>query len=333
MATTVAPNDSRLCWNGAVSLEVTQEWVQPWRIPYAQKELFPPAGLIERAAMSAGVRILFQSNTTVVSGRVVPFADPMPLELVCDGKLVGSVKMDGEEEFRFEGLPPGEKRIEIWLPTHIEFRLRSLELSDRATLARFQDDRPKWITYGSSITHCRQAESPTETWPGIVARGRGLNLTCLGFGGNCHLDPMIARMIRDLPADFISICCGINIYGANSLAERSFVPAIIGTVQTIREKHPAAPFVLMSPIFSAQRETHENAVGFTLRVMREQVEEAVNRLRAHGDENLHYVNGLDILGPDHADLLPDDLHPNVQGYKLMGKHFLEKVVPRVFPAE
>ena len=33
------------------------------------------------------------------------------------------------------------------------------------------------------------------------ARTHNLDLTCLGYGGQCHLDPIVASMIRDLPAD------------------------------------------------------------------------------------------------------------------------------------
>ena len=48
-------------------------------------------------------------------------------------------------------------------------------------------------------------------------------------------------------------------------------------------------------------------------------------LRAHGDTNIHYVDGLEIFGPQDVHLLPDNLHPNAEGYALMGKRFLEKV--------
>ncbi|HDH96352.1 MAG TPA: hypothetical protein ENF73_01330, partial [Proteobacteria bacterium] len=75
-----------------------------------------------------------------------------------------------------------------------------------------------------------------------------------------------------------------------------------------------AGMVLMSPIVSPPREDAPNPVGFTLKAMRDEVAMAVEDLRASGDANVHYVNGLDILGPDHAHLLPDDVHPNAEGY-------------------
>ena len=220
--------------------------------------------------------------------------------------------------------------IELWLPQFGEFRLRFLELSPGATIAPYEDLRPRWVAYGSSITHCRTAERPGETWPAIVAREHGLNLTCLGYGGNCHLEPMLARVIRDLPLDLLSLKVGINIYGSGSLNARTFRPAIIGFVEIIREQHPDTPFAIISPILSPPRESAANAVGFTLAAIREEVAECVQAIKAHGDRNIYYVDGLDLFGPEHVDLLPDQLHPNAEGYKVLAQNFLEKVARAVF---
>jgi lysophospholipase L1-like esterase len=183
-----------------------------------------------------------------------------------------------------------------------------------------QEARPRWITYGSSITQCRGAASPTQTWPAIVSQALDYNLTCMGFGGECHLDSMVARTIRDTPADVISLCLGINVYGGASLSPRTFRPAVIGFVQTIREGHPDTPLIVMSPIVSPPREETANVVGFDLPWMRQEIATAVRTLVDNGDAHIHYVDGLQILGPEHAHLLPDNLHPNAEGYKLMGNN-------------
>lgn len=283
--------------------------------------------------MPAGVRIAFRSTAQTVRGRLAPQEEIGRLDLCCDGALHASLSLADQDRFSFEDLPPGEKLIELWLPQFGEFRLRSLELSEGSTVVPFEDTRPRWVTYGSSITQCRTAESPIYTWPAIVARGRGLNLTCLGYGGQCHLEPMVACMMRDLPADFLSMCVGINVYGHTSLNLRTFRPAIIGFAQILRERHPETPLAIMSPICSPPRETTPNGVGFTLSAMREEVAEAVSALQACGDRNVYYINGLDVFGPEFAHLLSDELHPNAEGYKIMGKNFLDKVVARVFPGE
>ena len=333
MAEVLRPDDPRLTWQGAVSLECTDGWVMPWRIPQADRALFPPDdGLPLRASMPAGVRIAFRSDTTRVAGRLADAVDRAPLDLCCDGELVATAPLAGRDAFAFEDLPPGEKLVELWLPQTGEFRLAALELSDGAAAAPFDDPRPRWVTYGSSLSHCGGATSPTRTWPAIVARGHGLNLTCLGFGGQCHLDPMIARVIRDLPADVVSMCLGINIYGAGSLSPRSYRPAIIGSVLTIRESHPDVPVVLMGTIWAGAREDTPNPVGFTLKRMRAEVADVVERLRARGDANVHYVDGREILGAE-PELYTEDLcHPTAEGYETMGRRFLEKVAARLFPA-
>lgn len=280
--------------------------------------------------MPAGVRISFCSDTTSLAGQIVPFPEMSSIDLYCDSLFFDSVELGGRRDFQFAGLPSGEKVMELWLPQFGEFRLRDLSIDAGASLSSFQDKRPHWITYGSSITQCRTAHSPSRTWPGIVARERNFNLTALGYGGQCHLDATIARMMRDMPADFLSICAGINIYGSGSLNERSFGQAIIGFVQLLREGHPDTPLVVMSPIHAVQRETEVNAVGFTIQAMREEVEKAVAALKSQGDDHIHYVNGLDIFGADSAHLLPDDLHPNAEGYELMGRNFSRKVAERYF---
>lgn len=322
--------DTRLAWLGVLSVQHTSEWSLPWRAFYPQIALFPPVELQARMAMGAGVRLAFISDTRTVAGTFIPVAEMSPLDLCCDGKLIATLPLDGRATFQFDNLPAGEKLIELWLPQFGEFKWQSLAIDDGASLTAYTDHRPRWITYGSSITQCRTAASPTQTWPAIVSRTCGFNLTCLGFGGQCHLEPMLARLIRDLPADYLSMCVGINIYGAASLSPRTFRAAIIGFVQIVREKHPDTPYVIMSPIYSPPRETTTNAVDFTLQAMRDEVAAAVDVLQAAGDRNLHYVNGLDIFGAEYTHLLPDELHPDAGGYRIMGQNFVKQVANHYF---
>ncbi len=323
------PDNPHLNWQGVVSIEKVNDSVMPWRTPHESHVLFPEP-LLERSAMPAGVRISFRSNTSRISGSMVEQRDSGLLDLCCDGEFITAIDLKGKNSFTFEGLSEKEKLIELWLPQFGRFQLSSLELDNGCTLEPFIDKRPRWITYGSSITQCRTAASPTQTWPGIVARDKGFNLTCLGYGGQCHLDSMIARMIRDLPANYISMCLGINIQGASSLGPRAFRPAIVGAVQIIREKHTDIPIVLMSPIYCPNREENPNAVGFNLQRMRDEVQAAANALQSYGDENIHYVSGLDVLGSDLVDLLPDNLHPDAEGYRVMGKNFVKVIANEYF---
>ena len=327
----IRPDDPRLTWAGAVSLECTADTVRPWRLPFDELALFPVPALQRVAGDPAGIRLTFRSNTGRVAGQIVPQSEVSSIDLCVNGERIDSVDLAGHAEFAFDNLPTGDKLIELWLPHFGEFRLRGLELSAAASLERFDDPRPRWVTYGSSISQCHNSRRPTETWPAVVARDQNYHLTCLGYSGQCHLDSMVARLIRDLPADYLSLCVGINVHGQGSLGPRTFQPAIIGFVQIIREKHPDTPLAVISPIAArAEREERVNPVGMTLPMMREEVAVAVEALRSHGDRNLHYVDGRQIFGPADINLLADQVHPTAEGYLLIGKRFSQEVASSLF---
>jgi len=54
---------------------------------------------------------------------------------------------------------------------------------------------------------------------------------------------------------------------------------------------------------------------------REIIADVVERRRATGDRNLHYLDGQTLFGEADAPDLPDDLHPNPAGYIRMGQRF------------
>ena len=86
MGKNINPDDTRLKWKGAVSTELTTEGVMPWRIPFTQKDLFAWQ-LIERAAMPAGVRLEFGSNTSYLEMFFDSIPDRSPVDIFCDGEL------------------------------------------------------------------------------------------------------------------------------------------------------------------------------------------------------------------------------------------------------
>ncbi|RLT34714.1 MAG: GDSL family lipase [Chloroflexi bacterium] len=333
----IASDDERLTWSGAVSLERGDGWVKPWRVPYEDLDLYSPGdpALAVRAEMPSGVRLRFGTDAERFTFETQPMneianvgAGPSPKQFdlyVGDTMASRAEFTDGATSVQLEGLPAGEKTVDVWLPQGIAVALRGIDLPEGTRLYATSDDRPRWVVYGSSITHCRTAESPSYTWPGIVARARGLNLTSLGLGGQCHADPMIARLIRDLPADLITLKLGINIYGNNTMSGRTFRPAVLGTIATIRDGHPDTPLVLCSPIFGVHRETTPNDTGMTLPIMRDEIRDAVESFRRRGDDRIYYVDGLKLFGEDLAHLLPDNLHPNPEGYKLLAQNFLHEV--------
>jgi hypothetical protein len=216
---------------------------------------------------------------------------------------------------------------ELWLGLYHSVAIRALGIEDGSFFAPAPDSRPRWTTYGSSITMCRTAASPAQVWPAIAARRSGFNLTSLGFGGQCHLDQMVGTVIRDLPAEIITLKLGINVYGNSSLNARSYPPAVIGLVRTIREAHPYTPIGVITSIIAPERERTPNTVGCTLENYREMTRDAVSRLQAVGDERLKLFEGTELFGEADAEHLPDGVHPDAEGYRRIGERVAKTVLP------
>jgi lysophospholipase L1-like esterase len=240
---------------------------------------------------------------------------------------------------RFDGLPSGSKSIELWLPNAAMVRLIGLKTD--GTVRPPSTSPRRWVHYGSSISHCLEATQPTGVWPAVAARLAGVDLMSFGLAGQCQLDPFMGRVIATQDADLISLKLGINIVNGDTMRERTFVPAVHGLLDAIRERHADVPIILVTPIICPVAEDHpgptllnpgekvtvldrpaEASTGaLTLQRIRELEAEVVAGRRAAGDANLHLLSGLDLFGPDDAVDLPDGLHPNAGGYRRIGERF------------
>lgn len=311
-------------------MEKTNEYMKPWRIPFDKREFYYPNGINGQAEMPAGVRIKIRSNTQSIKIGIMEASELMEMDCVIDGTLVKTAYLPaGETIVHFESLAGQTKLIEIYLSQKVPVSVSGIWIDEGAEWELVDDSRLQWITYGSSITHCYYSDSPSQTWPALAAEKMDLNLTCLGYSGNCHLEPMVARMIRDLPAAFISICAGINIVGGKTLSDRTFTPALIGFIQTIRDVHKDVPLAIMSPIFHRERETAANEVGLSLEKVRSDIRQVIDMLKQHGDQNIYYLDGLDLFGEEYEIYMPDGLHPNGEGDKIMAVRFQELIEAHV----
>jgi len=211
--------------------------------------------------------------------------------------------------------------------------------------------RPRWLHHGSSISQGSNATGPTSTWPSVAAALTGADLTNLGLGGSALLDPFVARTLRDLPADVVSVKLGINVVNADTMRMRAFGPAVHGFLDTIREGHPDVPLLVATPLFCPIHEDTPGPGGFdlsdgtlrfvatgdpaevaagrlTLRTVRGALTQVVESRRA-SDPHLHLVDGLGLYGPaDHDELpLPDRLHLDTAGHRRVGERFAEVLRP------
>lgn len=322
---------------GAVSTERVGNALRPWRLPQQRRHLFPSPNdsLLQKAQCTSGVRLRLQTDASCLTLRFEPLCetsmhipDGHCFDAVIDNEIVQVVHGGGgAEEVVFDNAGEGLRTIELWLPPSSPVGLRELQAEEVSVLRPLPDRRPMWVTWGSSLTHCVRAGSAARTWPAAVARRHNLNLVNLGFGGDCHLEPMVAMTIRDLPASYISMKLGINAVGM-SLNDRTYPALVTAAVCIVREKHPHTPFALVSPMASPPREATPSATGYTLQGMRRDMEAVHRGLTAAGDQRLYYVNGLEFFGIDDiAQYTKDECHPNAEGIDLQAERFSRLVMP------
>jgi hypothetical protein len=345
-------------------LEVVQhrEGVRYSRLPAWARAQVGSGYLDLMASMPAGARIAFRTDsawleldvalTTLRYGRERPAP---ALDLVVDGELVATTRVTDVTTLRpvaagqLERVPGGPatvrvdltgargRVVEVWLPHDATVEIRRARVEQGTSLEPVETGR-RWIHYGSSISQSLEAERPTDTWPARVARRSGLDLLCLGFGGQCALDQQVARVIRDEPADLISLKVGINAVGDDLMRERAFRPALHAFLDTVRDGHPTTPAVVITPVHCPSAETQPGPLTYdeqgrfgvlarppelaggalTLELVRAVTQDVVS---SRGDDRLHLVDGLNLLGPADADRLYDGLHPDAEGYRLIAERF------------
>jgi hypothetical protein len=359
---------------GAAEIEVTERGLRPHRLPARVREQFPDPQLLSMEAQPSGVRLVFRTTASTLTlvthptriayrgadrprGRIDVYADGelVARDVLDDGDRVEVDLATGQTAFEpgrphpttVSGLPAGRHRIEIWLPHNEAVEL--VDLQADAPIEPDDTERPWWVHHGSSISHGSNALAPSEIWPAVAARRAGVELRNLGLGGSALVDPFMARVIRDAPADYISVKLGINVVNLDGMRVRTFVPAVHGFLDTIRDGHPDTPLVLISPLFCG---IHEDTPGpgaidpasigsgqvrflatgtpgdvaggrLTLQVIRRELRSLADRRTA--DKNLHFLDGTTLYGPaDAAELpLPDGLHPGPEAHQRIGARFTE----------
>ncbi|MFH8798783.1 GDSL-type esterase/lipase family protein [Streptomyces sp. NPDC017936] len=326
------PDDPRLAWDGVAESERLPGGWLPRRISRRRLATTLSPDFTRLAAMPAGIRCGVRTDARELVLRIGVEGGDAPVDVLVDGELALRAAVEGTRELSVPLGPEAEPRdVEVWLPNLGYVLVDEVGFRGHTVLAPAERTGPRWVTYGSSLTQSVFAAGPSETWSALVAREGGWRLHNLGFSGQAHLDPVVARTIRELPADLISLELGINVHNKGTFAERSWTPAVCGFVETVRDGHPELPIVVVTPLSSPEREDTENAAGLTLAQIRTRTAEAVRVLERLGDRNLHTLDGLTVVPAAEADgVYADGLHPTAEGEHVLAARigdFLRKVMP------
>lgn len=360
---------------GAVWIERTPDGIRPRR--YRPEAALRIVDDFMRAAVtqSAGIRLAFRTAARRIELRVsaTKLTDsvdaPLPAagyELCSDGAVIQTVSSAIGSRFLFSfdrdihQIIPGpadtlqfeldgiERDYELWLPYTDDVELRSLR-ADAPVFSPTPRHALRWLHHGSSISHGYAASTTTHTWPVRVAQRTGVDLTNVAYSGNALLDQSTARTMRDTPADVISVKLGINVVNGDMMRLRIFRSAVHGFLDTLRDGHPDAPLLVISPVccppveaapgpttfepgrtppwVSTAGEAAELASGkLSLQVIRAELADIVEARRAQ-DPSLAYLDGLTLYGmQDNAKMpMPDNLHPGDDVNELIAERFTDAV--------
>ncbi|MFF2887066.1 SGNH/GDSL hydrolase family protein [Paenibacillus sp. NPDC057967] len=179
------------------------------------------------------------------------------------------------------------------------------------------------IIYGTSITQGGCASRPGMAYTNILSRMIPVEFVNLGFSGNGKGEPELAHIMSEIddPALFILDYEG-NTGDADNIART--LPAFI---QILRERHPVVPILVVSRISTAEDQFYRKRRELNDRRRLIQIENVEQR-RIEGDRNIHFVDGLKLLGDDFVnDCTVDGTHPTDLGFLRMAQSLAPIIKP------
>lgn len=316
------PDDARLSRDGISGFHRTDDRWFPLRLPQERIATTLSPNFARLAALPVGARFAVRTDAAELVLELDAEAGSAPLDVVVDGVVAHRWQPVQGSHLLTVPLPPagtgGPVEVEIWLPHLSRTWLGPVTFHGHRVLEPVARTGPRWIAYGSSLTHAMFPDGPSESWTSLVAVRHGWRPRNLGFAGEAYLDPLVARTIRDTPADLITLEIGTNASIRNVFSARSWGSAVCGFVETIRDGHPDTAIAVVTALPSVEREKVVNTAGLTLEGIRDLTADAVRVLQGLGDKRLHLVDGLAVLPVADADgLYADGLHPTPEGeYRL-----------------
>ena len=201
----------------------------------------------------------------------------------------------------------GTGRCIVYLPEGMRPNL--LSLTATAGAIEPAPAQPRWLVYGDSIAEGWVATAPSGAWPAVAGRTLGFDVVNCGYGGSARGEVASAEQLAAVPADVVSVSHGTNCWTRIPHSAAMAAAGMQAFLTVLRQGHPTAPIVVVSPVLRPDAESTVNRLGATLADLRRAIEGVAT---AHGDVTL--VPGLPLLD---ASLLADGIHPGDAGHRVL----------------
>lgn len=288
---------------------------------------------VELNAKTAGGRVRFKTNSKYIIVRCVTseqvrFAD-VPLTGTCgfdiyaDGSYAGTIKPPDKIENVFDGiveLGDGKMRdIIINFPYYNSVRdvFLGLDKSAEVSEGNLYKHQTPIVFYGSSITQGGCASRPGNTYINVLSRRLDFDFINLGLSGNAKGEDSMAEYIAGL-----EMSAFVYDYDHNAPNWEHLRNTHYKMYKKIRDKNPDIPIIM------ASRPRPYNTVDWRERIG--VIEDTMKKAHENGDNNVYFVNGLDIFNSHDGDMMTvDGTHPNDFGFYCMAEAF-ERVLRKFF---
>jgi hypothetical protein len=210
------------------------------------------------------------------------------------------------------GFPKIEREYLLYLPLHNEVTHLEIGIESQAD---FQFNLPSTnqkpiVYYGTSIVHGIAASRAGMCHASIIDRSIENPVINLGFSGRAKMEIALAQVISDIDPALYILDCLPNM--PPDLVDRRVIPFM----DLLRHEKPNAPILLL------EDRTYANA--WTVKTLDKRNLNSREILFSHFEllsqryENLHYLNGDNLLGEDSEGTV-DGSHPNDLGFYRIAK--------------
>lgn len=178
----------------------------------------------------------------------------------------------------------------------------------------------KIVFYGTSITQGGCATRPGMAYTNILSRWLNKEVINLGFSANGLGEYEMADVIAGIK----EVSCIVLDYEANAATTGRLEASLTGFIDIIRKSHPLVPILVVSRIpyladfydeeLLKKRNGYRN---FQLKTVEER--------RMKGDENIHFLNGHDLMDEYFDEYTVDFIHPTDLGFWKMAEGFYKVI--------
>jgi len=303
------------------------------RLPASYKEIVREP-VWDLSKNSAGLSIRFLSNSSVITAKW-ELLNNISMDHMPDTGIKGVdlyYKNNNEWQYINTGRPMGfnnEYRLvdnmdnelreyKIFLPLYDG--LKNIEIGiDNSSFIRKprKSEKKPIIFYGTSITQGACASRPGMAHTNIISRKLDRNVINFGFSGNGRMEQPISELISESDPTFYVIECMPNMYPSDMVTSNT-----IPLVDTIRNKHPNTPIILVDLFTSPLTVLNNNADKGTYE-MNNALKTEYEKMISNGYDNIIYLESSNALGYDFEGTV-DAVHFTDLGFMRYSNFLIEK---------